>query len=258
MGLTQVNFEGKTKIEVAIDRLQHYEPEEGYYLADSFGKDSDVVRDLVLRSGVKYDGHFNLSGVDPPELIRFGRENHPEVEIIRPAKSIYKQVVARGLPRRNGRWCCELIKERSGDGRLVVTGVRWAESPRRRTRRMYEACTDRRGKFFLHPIIDWSTPEVWEYIHSQEVKYCSLYDEGFKRLGCVLCPMTSYEQALRDMKRWPKIAEAWRRATIRLYENRKSRGMPSVDRWPDGDAMFRWWLSRKGQPKATAQCVMME
>ena len=57
----------RPKDEIAIDRLREFEPPEGYYVAFSGGKDSITVLDLVRRSGVKYDAHYSLTTVDPPE-----------------------------------------------------------------------------------------------------------------------------------------------------------------------------------------------
>ena len=49
---------GHTDLEkTAIDLLRQYEPEEGYYLANSGGKDSGVLRHLAIKSGVKFDAH---------------------------------------------------------------------------------------------------------------------------------------------------------------------------------------------------------
>ena len=58
MGLTQLNFEGYDKVQVAIMRLQQFQPPEGYYLAFSGGKDSVVLYDLAVKSGVKFDAHY--------------------------------------------------------------------------------------------------------------------------------------------------------------------------------------------------------
>ncbi|KKL78849.1 hypothetical protein LCGC14_2020760, partial [marine sediment metagenome] len=186
MGLTQINFEGKTKVEVAIDRIQTFEPQEGFFLAFSGGKDSVVIEDLTQKASVAFDIHYNITGIDPPELVYFIRNNYPNIVYEKPLENIWHLVERKGLPRRNARFCCEYLKEHSGGGRVVLTGIRWQESWRRKKRAMVETCRWVKAKSFLHPIIDWTTAEVWEYIKSNNLPYCSLYDEGFHRLGCVL------------------------------------------------------------------------
>ena len=59
MGLAQVTFEGKNKIEVAIERIKLFQPPNGYFLAFSGGKDSIVIEDLTRKSGVPFDTHYN-------------------------------------------------------------------------------------------------------------------------------------------------------------------------------------------------------
>lgn len=241
MGLTQLNFYGKNKIEVALSRLREFEPPEGYHLAFSGGKDSIVIFDLAIKAGVSFDPHYNITGIDPPELVYFIRGNYPDMIYEKPLENIWHLIERKGLPRRNARFCCEYLKEHSGAGRLVATGIRWQESWRRKRRKMFETCRWVKAKSFLHPIIDWTTAEVWEYINGENLPYCSLYDEGFKRLGCVLCPMTTRAQTLRDKERWPKIAEAWHRACVRYF----NQGRESCKRWSSAEEMFEWWLSRR-------------
>ena len=53
-------FEIRDKVKEAIQMLKDLEPEEGYYVADSGGKDSDVILQLVKMAGVKFDSHHNL------------------------------------------------------------------------------------------------------------------------------------------------------------------------------------------------------
>ena len=50
MGLSQLNFAGLNKVEVAIMRLREFEPPGGYYLAFSGGKESVVIDDLAFVS----------------------------------------------------------------------------------------------------------------------------------------------------------------------------------------------------------------
>lgn len=259
MALAQLNFIGLDKVQVAISRLKEFEPPEGYYLADSYAKDSSVCKCLLDMAGSKYDAHYSQGGIDPIELIRFGREYHPDTIIERPEMSVWKGIMIHGMPRRQGRWCCELIKEHHGSGRRVVTGIRWQESSRRRKRQMVEVCNTDKTKIFIHPIIDWTNKEVWEFIRQENIPYCSLYDEGFRRLGCVLCPMETARQTQIVLRRFPKIAEAWKRACYRFYEDRKQRGIGSVKRWATAEDMWQWWLSRAGESKVNeAQCIMFD
>ena len=258
MCLAQANFEGKTKVDMAIMRLREFEPLEGYYLAFSGGKDSVVLYDLAIKAKVKFDAHYSQGGIDPPELVKFIRNTYPNVIFDRPKMSVWQGIQIHQMPRRQSRWCCELIKEQQGSGRTVLTGIRWAESARRKQLRMFEICRADGTKKYLHPFIDWNTNEVWEYIKDNHLPYCSLYDEGFRRLGCVLCPMETAKQTQIELKRWPKLAEAWKRACYRLYESKKGK-LDSFDRWDSAQKMWEWWLSRKGEPKVNeAQCIMFD
>jgi phosphoadenosine phosphosulfate reductase len=240
---------------IAIERIKMFEPPTGYYLAFSGGKDSVVVEHLARMSEVRYSLNYSLGGIDPPELVQFIKRNYPNVNIERPVISIWQGVVKYGLPRRQGRWCCKLIKEKHGSGQRVITGIRWQESPRRASRKMVEVCRTDGTKTFVHPIIDWTSKDVWEYIKTYNLPYCSLYDEGFKRLGCVLCPMETPRQTQIELKRFPKLADAWKRAGQRFY-NKQTEG---VKRWATYEDMWQWWLSRKGEKKNDpTQCIMFD
>lgn len=77
--LKELTLEGEVdKVKVAINRLKLHEPPEGYYVAFSGGKDSCVALDLCKRAGVKYDVHYSVTTVDPPELVYFIRKHYPD------------------------------------------------------------------------------------------------------------------------------------------------------------------------------------
>ena len=138
----QQNMMGKDMVEIAIERLKMYEPPEGYYLAFSGGKDSVVVKALADMAGVKYDAHYNVTTVDPPELVTFVKQHHPDV-IFEKARykdgshiTMWNLIVKKKIPpTRIMRYCCHELKEGGGEGRTVITGVRWAESVRRKISR---------------------------------------------------------------------------------------------------------------------------
>lgn len=241
-------FENVDRVATAIRNLQTFEPDEGYYLAFSGGKDSCTIKTLADMAGVKYDAHYSVTGIDPPELVHFIKEHHADVKWERGDIPLLIRLQTRGFPIRQGRWCCQLLKEGGGGGRVVITGIRKKESYARSKRKLVEHCIKGSNKTYLHIIIDWSSEDVWDFLKGNDIPYCSLYDEGFKRLGCIFCPMQTASNKERDRKRWPSFEKAFRHAFRKLYKNRVDKGNDSVSRWKDGDDMFDWWISNVSAP----------
>lgn len=268
----------KSKVEIAIDRLIAFEPPEGYYVAFSGGKDSQCVYHLCKMAGVKFDAHYAITSVDPPELVRFIKTHYPDVEMSsqhysdreprhyyqdgRPKPITMWSLIADHTlpPTRKVRYCCAALKEPGGQGRIVVTGVRWAESANRaqthgvvdlqgkpkttakkadelgvdyklnkhgevvmnddndEARRMVEHCF-RTQKTMLNPIVDWEEYDVWDFLNSNGIEHCCLYDEGFTRLGCIGCPLSGSKNMIRDFERWPKYKDNYIKAFQRMIDN---------------------------------------
>lgn len=257
----------------AIERLKAFEPPEGYYLAFSGGKDSVVCKALLDAAGVKYDATYRVTSVDPPELVRFIKEKHADVKREVPRDKDGKVITMWNLiprklmpPTRTMRYCCEHLKESGGDGRMTVTGVRWAESANRKANQGIVTIPDRnayknaifsqnsdftqtnsggvvltndntesrrvveqcykRHKTNVNPIIDWTDAEVWEFIKANEIPYCGLYNEGFHRLGCIGCPLARQKGREIGFNRWPKYKNAYLLAFAAMLARRKEIGRP--------------------------------
>lgn len=270
--LGQLNMEGKDKVQTAIDRLKRFEPEEGYYLAFSGGKDSVTIKALADMAGVKYDAHYSVTSIDPPELVQFVK-TFPDVTFDFPRYKDGSIVTMWNLiprqkmpPTRIVRYCCDHFKEQNGEGRFKVMGVRWSESSKRQQNRgglelakrkshraqkfdpdddALKAIVDGNAVRNLNPIIDWTEWDVWEFINSNGVRYCSLYDEGFKRLGCIGCPLGGAKSQCREFDRWAKYRENYIKAFERLIDVRKENGMDTE--WETGEEVLRWWLQQEGE-----------
>ena len=80
----------------------------------------------------------------------------------------------------------------------------------------------------INPIIDWTTDEVWEFIKENNLPYCSLYDEGFKRLGCIGCPMGSVKMRKAEFERYPKYKNLYLKAFEKMIENHEEGGWQKV------------------------------
>lgn len=275
----------KQKIDISIKRLQSFCPEEGYYLAFSGGKDSVVCKRLLEMSGCKFDSHYRVTSVDPPELVRFIKDVHGDVARDIPhysdgtACTMWNLIVRnKNLPTRQHRTCCAFLKEGGGDGRKVVTGVRWNESKNREmnqgavtiygtnrledeiagsdffaktpkggvvlvndneeSRRMVEQCY-KRHKTVVNPIIEWTDQDVWGFIREGKIPYCSLYNEGFRRLGCIGCPMAG-KKRYAEFARWPKYKQMYLRAIEKMIEAWEQAG--PLKKYRTVDDVWHWWM----------------
>lgn len=216
----------QAKIERAKQLLRTYEASakrfgDGYWLAFSGGKDSIVCKQLAIEAGVAFSSHYNVTTIDPPELIRYIRRYHGDAIWERGATEPFFSRLAtsfKGPPTRHARWCCEVYKEQGGNGRGKILGVRIAESERRR-RLWKEFVPNRNGVFVVAPIAYWTDKDVWTFIRDRKLPYCDLYDEGFTRLGCVGCPLAGVKGQTLEFRRWPGYERAWRRAFDRFWQN---------------------------------------
>lgn len=229
-------------VDKAVKELRAVARHSRFCLRFSGGKDSVVVKHLLDMAGVSYCTKFSRTSVDPPELLRFIRENHPDVEVEDPRISMFQLIIKKGFPpTRICRYCCQEFKERNVCGReqglLTLTGVRKAESPKRKSRSKYETCQADKGVEFYHPIIHWTDEQVWDFIRAEHIPYCRLYDEdGIDRIGCVGCPLASSEKIVAEFKRWPQFEKAYLWAFEKMLEGR------SFDKWKNKYDVMDWYI----------------
>ena len=286
-----------------------YDDTDGYYLAFSGGKDSQVLYHVAQLAGVKFKGHMSLTSVDPPQVIRFVKKHYPDVELIKPKMSMFDRAIERGiLPTMRIRWCCADFKESAGAGKVTLIGVRAAESTRRAKRHEVEVtsrkfsgdleefnswsqaeiekkmsktnrkinedefsvksdnevrCINGRDSILISPIFQWTEDDVWYFLDEiMQVPHCELYDVGFNRIGCILCPMASKKSKLRDMKMFPHVKRGWIKAIKAIREKgpifytdmiwitpteQLSKG--DLGRDEIAEAIFDWWISGKAYDK---------
>lgn len=216
----RLNFDGSVegqheqKERMAIERLKSFEPADGYYVAFSGGKDSQCVYHLCKLAGVKFDAHYAITSVDPPELVRFIRRQYPDVIWERQHDKDGKPITMWNLiashtlpPTRKVRYCCAHLKEPGGEGRVVVTGVRWAESV---NRKLTHGVVGFRGK----PV---STQKIANEVGA---------DYKLNKHGDVILNDDNDEN---------------RRMVEQCYRTRKTMVNPIVD-WTDEDV---WWFLNK-------------
>ena len=238
----------------------------GYYVCISGGKDSSVIQQLCIMAGVKCQFYHNHTGLDHPETVYFVRRERDRLKelgydffVVYPRKKIGQLVIEKGiLPTRLVRYCCSELKEGGGSNRFIVTGVRRAESTKRadamlveirgktkkeriivqndntENRKSVEHCP-MKGTLALNVILEWSDEDVWEFIRKYDVPYNPLYDQGYKRVGCVGCPMSTHKR--EELEANPKYKQMWLKRCQKLVDTGKIK-------YKTAEELYDWWTEK--------------
>lgn len=310
----------KKKLEHSVELLRKaeklamaYDKDNGYFLAFSGGKDSQCLYHVAKLAGVRFKAHMNLTSVDPPEVIRFVKEEYPDVELVKPKDSIYNIAVRKKLlPTMRVRWCCREYKESAGAGKVTLIGIRHQESARRAKRNEVEinsrkfsgtldeldtyreerakkkyvrkkgsvnitnadgervlGCISGKESLLISPIIEWTEQDVWELLKAVGASHCCLYDEGWTRIGCIICPMSSVQQKIKENERWPHVKRNWLKAIKKVRArggfsrgisgeafqtaNSYMRGGQIADEDFIAEQIYDYWISGKSAKKWLAE-----
>ena len=241
---------------------------------------------MHLGGGIPFEVQHNHTTADAPETVRFVRQEFARLENLG-VKCTINYPVYKGKrtsmwdlipqkmmpPTRIMRYCCAVLKEQGGNGRFITTGVRWAESSRRkRDRGVFEAYTRNKenkivlkgeeqepseifegckvaAKRVVNPIVDWTDNQVWSFLQDAKVPVNPLYGCGFSRVGCIGCPMAS-KKRYAEFRRWPAYEKLYIQSFDRMLDERRVRGKLGGN-WMmggTGQDVFRWWMEEDVLP----------
>lgn len=269
------------KEQMAIERIKlAASTSEQYYhkpvvVCISGGKDSDVLLELTRRSGVTFEVQHSLTTVDAPETVYHVRDQFKRLEndgvhciLTKPDMSMWDLIVYKKFPpTRIVRYCCEYLKESYGKNSHIMTGVRWNESHSRQKRGIYETINNRKenkiilmndnddrrrltercamqAKTVTNPIIDWTDDDIYDYITAEHININPLYCNGFRRVGCIGCPMAGRKRREIEFYLYPTYKHAYLRAFEKMLIAREQLGMkPFIRQTAQG--VFDWWMENR-------------
>lgn len=282
--------------ESAIEILQLLCGNSGCIISDSGGKDSSVLKHIAMKCKEKYGLQFSIqhnhTTVDAPDTVYFVRQEQKkyratgiDYNILYPSKSMWQLIVDHCTPpTRKIRYCCADLKEYSGHGEKLVTGVRKAESINRRENqgvvtfpnpkkdlrdkidndenfrstakgvvllnldngesREIVETCFRTHKTLINPLIDWEDDFLWWYIRKENVNLNPQYSYGQSRVGCVGCPLSG-KHRWAEFARYPKYVSLYINAFDRMLVERERRGLTTMGYWKNAQCVFDWWMEDK-------------
>ncbi|ABN07291.1 aminotransferase, class V [Methanocorpusculum labreanum Z] len=193
----------------------------------SGGKDSTAVWNIAKKAGVT-EAFFIDTGLEFPETIDFVKSQ--DVELIQKAGDFWQAVEKAGPPGKDHRWCCKLLKlnplkvhlNDTGEC-LTIQGNRWYESWSRASLEALSQNPTNPLQLNLSPIRSWRALDVFFYLWLRELPYNPLYERGYERIGCYLCP-AMLESELETLRvTHPEMADRWHEFLTRWAEER---GLP--------------------------------
>lgn len=183
-----------------------------FYVAFSGGKDSVVAFDLVQRAlpHNKMKVLFGDTGMEFPDtydVVDKIKEKCEElgIEYLRASSKLNTEQTWRlfGPPAVTNRWCCSvhktspqimLLQEQTGNQGftgMAFTGIRGDESVSRSEYDDVNYGSKHRGQYSCHPILEWNSAELFDYIYQENLILNEAYKKGNTRAGCLVCPMSS-------------------------------------------------------------------
>lgn len=270
----------------------------------SGGKDSDVLLQLALESGIKFEVQNSHTTVDAPQTVYHVREvfrklneqginaevthaRYKDGRLITMWNLIEKK---KGPPTNRQRFCCKALKETTTPNRFIATGVRRDESSRRAKREEFLVrAKNNEGKWYkgktltettevykeaqendevydclfitqakknmdlvCNPILHWTEDDVWNFIKDRNIKVCELYNMGFKRVGCVGCPLASLREREREFEIFPIYKENYIKAFDRMDKSNMEKAFRRISEENDrkgvvkteltGKDIYDWWM----------------
>lgn len=190
----------------------------------SGGKDSLVTYLLVEKAlGYSPKAFFMDTGIEFPETIEhiqdFVQRHDTEIIGQYAGERFWESIDDFGPPARDFRWCCKVLKlgpaatsisEELGGDVLTFMGQRKLESFQRSIEPRVTQNPWVPGQLSANPIQKWNALEVWLYIFSEQEPFNPLYNHGYTRMGCYLCPSGPLADFDSMKNTHPELYKKWR------------------------------------------------
>ncbi|MFW9770154.1 MAG: phosphoadenosine phosphosulfate reductase family protein [Candidatus Thorarchaeota archaeon] len=238
-----------------VKRTIERQPDIPVVVAFSGGKDS-LATYLVVEKAIRESPpiFFMDTGIELPETIEYIENfaNSRDTKIIgqRAGERFWESVDTFGPPARDFRWCCKVLKlgpaatsiaDEMGGENLSFMGQRKLESYQRSIEPRVTENPWVPGQTSANPIQNWNALEVWLYIFHKREHFNPLYNRGYHRMGCYLCPSSPLAELESLRETHPILHKQW---MSKMKEWADKYGFP--DEWVDM-GFWRWKNLPQGQ-----------
>jgi phosphoadenosine phosphosulfate reductase len=166
-------------------------------ISSAFGAEGMVLIDIASR----VRPNFRLFTLDTEFLFpetynlmdRVEQKYGIVIERVLPLASPEEQERVHGpaLWQRNADLCCNMRKVEPLRRKLAslqawITSIRRDQTASRASAGKIE-WDEKFGLVKINPVADWSSKQIWQYIHAHDVPYNALHDQDYPSIGCTHC-----------------------------------------------------------------------
>ena len=194
--------------------------------------------------------------------------------------SMWKLIEIKSMPpTRLARYCCTVLKETSIPNSVIAVGVREDESLGRRGRNdfstrgktkndaEYRSTAHTFAMFQLdkfggeaayqceiiknckknkdlisNPIYWFTESDIWEYVKKFNISMNPLYSKGYKRVGCIGCPLGGSKSMVKEFQDYPKYKLNYIKAFERMQKLNEKKGINNKYSMSNGEEWLEWWI----------------
>lgn len=155
------------------------------FLSFNGGKDSVTVFHLYRLAALTTAKELNNPSTLPLNVVYFKEQGIREfAEII---DFMYRTAAKYNFTLQviEGDWRSGIPKLPTSNKKAFILGARNSDSDIQQLSEIQEGVVDGVGFTRIHPIVDWSYGDVWNFIRLFSLEYCSLYDRGYTSIGSI-------------------------------------------------------------------------
>jgi phosphoadenosine phosphosulfate reductase len=93
-----------------------------------------------------------------------------------------------------------------------------------------------------NPIYKFTEADVWAYVREHNIEMNPLYAKGYKRVGCVGCPLAGSKKMKKEFMDYPAYRMNYVRAFDKMIERRKEKCLPCDQKFKNGETVYKWWI----------------
>lgn len=186
-------------------------------ISSAFGAEGMVLIDMAAR--IRKD--FRLFTIDTEFLFpetyalmdrieeKYGIEIRKVYSVLSPENQ--ERSFGPALWERDPDLCCNLrkvepLRRTLKDLNAWITSIRRDQTSARSTAQRIE-WDARFGLVKINPLVDWTSTQVWSYIHDHDVPYNPLHDQDYPSIGCTHCTRAIRPGEDARSGRWPGFSK---------------------------------------------------